>query len=197
LQRLVSQSGRERLTAREIRDSLGERASALLIVLLALPNIVPMLPPIPLICGLLIGLAAVRMAAGRPTPWLPNALMKRDIARADAQRIVDTAMPWILRVETLCRPRFAAYVSEAWASRLLGVLLVIFAAGLLVAAPIIGQIPLGIAICLVGFGIVERDGLVVAIGAVIGIAGVSLSLGFAWALLKGAGLLLRGFGLLG
>jgi hypothetical protein len=49
----------------------------------------------------------------------------------------------------------------------------------------VGQIPLGLAVCLVGLGLVERDGLVVIGGLVIGLFGVAINAGFAYAVIAG------------
>jgi len=57
--------------------------------------------------------------------------------------------------------------------------------GLLFAPPFVGQIPLGLAVCLVGLGLVERDGLVIIGGMVIGAMGMTLSLGFVYAIFAG------------
>jgi hypothetical protein len=56
------------------------------------------------------------------------------------------------------------------------------ALGLIVAAPIVGQIPLGLAVCLLGLGLVERDGLVVIAGLVVGSVGIALNVGFVYAI---------------
>ena len=55
----------------------------------------------------------------------------------------------------------------------------------MVAAPFIGQIPLGLAVCLVGLGLVERDGLFIIAGALVGVVGLVLSAGFAYAIISG------------
>ena len=65
-------------------------------------------------------------------------------------------------------------------------MLVVFSLALVFAAPVIGQIPLGLAVCLVGLGIVERDGYVVIAGLVVGAIGTSLSLGFLLAIFASA-----------
>ena len=72
-----------------------------------------------------------------------------------------------------------------WAIPVLGLVILVLALGLIVAAPFIGQIPLGLAVCLVGLGLVERDGLLIIIGAVVGAAGLLLSAGFAYAIFSG------------
>lgn len=180
---LASQPG-ERLTVRDIMAVLQDRAFALLVVLLGLPNCLPMPPPIPLVCGLLLALVAIQIVFGRPTPWLPRALLNRSIAQTDVERAVARAMPAFRRLERVSRPRMA-FLDTPIAFRLMGAILLIMALGLLFAPPFVGQIPLGLAVCLVGLGLVERDGLVVLGGLVIGTVGLTLSLGFVYAILSG------------
>lgn len=174
----------ERLTVADILAVLRDRAFALLVVLLGLPNCLPMPPPIPLVCGLLLGLVAAQLVAGRATPWLPQALLRHSIRRADVARAVERALPVLRRLERWSQPRMRIFES-AWAVRLVGLLLLALALGLLVAAPFIGQIPIGLAVCLVGLGFVERDGVLVLAGLAVGVFGVLLSLGFIWAIVAG------------
>jgi hypothetical protein len=180
---LASQPG-ERLTVRDIMSVLQDRAFALLVVLLGLPNCLPMPPPIPLVCGLLLALVAIQIVFGRPTPWLPRALLNRSIAQTDVERAVGRAMPAFRRLERVSRPRMT-FLETPIAMRLMGAVILVLALGLLFAPPFVGQIPLGLAVCLVGLGLVERDGLVVLGGLVIGTVGLTLSLGFVYAILSG------------
>jgi len=180
---LASQPG-ERLTVREIMVVLQDRAFALLIVLLGLPNCLPMPPPIPLVCGLLLALVAIQIVFGREAPWLPRQLMNRSMARSDVERAVGRAIPAFRRLERISRPRMT-FLDTPLAMRLMGAVVLVLSLGLLFAPPFVGQIPLGLAVCLVGLGLVERDGLVVVGGLVIGSIGLTLSLGFVYAIFTG------------
>ena len=68
---------------------------------------------------------------------------------------------------------------------ILGAVLIVLSIGLLTAAPFIGQIPWGIAVCLVGLGLVERDGVLVIAGLVAAAVGASLSASFVYAIFVG------------
>lgn len=160
---------------------LRDRAFAILVVLLGLPNCLPMPPPIPLICGLLLALVAAQIAAGWGTPWLPRSLLNKSLPQEAVKRAVGRALPMMRRLERWSRPRFA-FLETPLAFRLIGFLLLAFALGLLVAAPVIGQIPLGLAVCLIGFGLVERDGVLVMVGLAVGAVGLAANFGFAYAL---------------
>ncbi|MGV7031916.1 exopolysaccharide biosynthesis protein [Methylobacterium symbioticum] len=180
---LASQEG-DRLTVGDIVAVLRDRAFALLVVLLGLPNCLPMPPPIPLVCGLLLLLVAIQIAAGMSAPWLPSRLLGRSIPRRDVKRAVDRAVPLLQRLERWSRPRMSVFES-ALGMRGMGVALLTLAMALIVAAPVIGQIPLGLAVCLVGLGLVERDGIVVLVGLAIGVVGVALNAGFVYAIVSG------------
>jgi hypothetical protein len=178
---LASQEG-ERLTVADIVAVLRDRAFALLVVLLGLPNCLPMPPPIPLVCGLLLLLVAIQIAAGMSAPWLPRRLLGQSIRRSDVQRAVTRAVPILKRLERWSRPRLSVF-ETAIGMRGMGVALLALALSLIVAAPLIGQIPLGLAVCLVGLGLVERDGIVVLVGLGIGLIGVAINAGFAYAVI--------------
>ncbi|WP_262029513.1 exopolysaccharide biosynthesis protein [Microvirga sp. Mcv34] len=180
---LASQPG-ERLTVRQIMTVLQDRAFALLIVLLGLPNCLPMPPPIPLVCGLLLALVAIQITFGREAPWLPRQLLNRSVARTDVERAVGRALPVFRRLERISRPRMT-FLDTPVSMRVMGAVILILALGLLFAPPFVGQIPLGLAVCLVGLGLVERDGLVIIAGLVIGSIGLTLSLGFVYAIFAG------------
>lgn len=174
----------ERLTLGEIMGALGPQTFGVLIVLLALPNCLPMPPPIPMICGFLLVGVALQIVFGRRTPWVPSRLLHKSVARADVARAVERALPYVRRLEHWSRSRLF-FFSTPLRMQLLGLAFLLVALSLLTAAPIVGQIPPGIASCLIGLGLVERDGLVVVSGLAVGAVGISLSASFVLALVSG------------
>ena len=165
--------------------TLGERGFALLVVGLGLPNCLPMPPPIPLLCGLLLIFVALQMVLGWNTPWLPGFLLDKTVSRATMANFIERAMPWVRKLERVAKPRFGI-VDSRLAFRLIGSALMMFSVALVCAAPFIGQVPLGVAVVLIGLGLVERDGLLVLGGIAVGLVGTALSLGFVFALATGA-----------
>ncbi len=174
----------DRIAVSGIVAALRDRTYALLVVLLGLPNCLPMPPPIPLVCGLVLAFIALQMLSGRATPWLPQSLLARSIGKPELARAVGRALPPLLRLEQFSRPRLTMLGSTI-AIPILGGVILMLALGLVVSAPFIGQIPLGLAVCLVGLGLVERDGLFIIAGACVGVAGLLLSAGFAYAIVSG------------
>jgi hypothetical protein len=184
LKSLVEASNTQRISVRDMVSALGQRTYAILLVILGLPNCLPMPPPIPLVCGLLILFVAVQMLLGLSAPWIPKRVLDLSVARESASRLIGKAHPWLERMERFAKPRIALLQTVA-GFRLIGALVLVCALALLVAAPFIGQIPLGIAICLMGLGLVERDGIIIGIASVFGAFGVVFSIGFVWAILSG------------
>ncbi|TDR93602.1 exopolysaccharide biosynthesis protein [Enterovirga rhinocerotis] len=187
----LARNASDRLTVADIVSVLRDRAFAILVVLLGLPNCLPMPPGIPLVCGLLLALVAAQIAAGQASPWLPRILLKRSIPQEAVERAVGRALPVLQKLERWSRPRIT-FLENPLALRLIGFLLFALALGLLVAAPIVGQIPLGIAVCLIGLGLVERDGLLVMVGLGVGMIGLAVNFGFAYAIFSVIGALFFG-----
>ena len=173
----------ERIAIRTIFGALSDRSFALLVVLLGLPNCLPMPPPIPAACALALIVVAAQMAVLRPAPWLPGSLLRRSVPRADLVRAVARALPWVDRLERWSQPRWNLFEARTGAV-LSGVLLMAMALGMLFAAPFVGQVPYGIAVCLVGLGQVERDGMLVSFGILAGAIGAALSASFLYAIFR-------------
>lgn len=184
LLRALDQLPGERIAVGTIVAALQDRAYALLVVLLGLPNCLPMPPPIPLVCGLVLAFVGLQMLFGRGLPWLPQALLSRSIAKPDLTRAIGRALPPLVWLERFSKPRLTV-LGGRHAMPVLGLLILVLALGLIVAAPFIGQIPLGLAVCLVGLGLVERDGVLIIAGAGVGAIGLALSAGFAYAIFSG------------
>ena len=180
LSRLADEPG-ERISISTIFGALSDRSFAILIVLLGLPNCLPMPPPIPALCSLLLMLIAVQVALRRPTPWLPRVLLRKSIKTADLGRAIARALPWVSRLEAMSRPRLHVFDQRTGAI-LSGLLLIVLALGMLTAAPFIGQVPYGLAVCLIGLGRSEGDGLLVVSGVVSGVVGAVLSASFLYAI---------------
>ncbi len=170
----------ERLTIADILAALGDRSFALLVVILGLPNCIPMPPPIPIFCALLLIGVAVQIGMGRQAPWAPAFVLKRSVARKDLARAAGKAIPLLQSLERFSQPRFD-WLGHPRATLAVGALLLALALGVLTAAPFIGQIPWGWAVCLLGLGLVERDGLLILGALVLGAIGALLSAGFVYA----------------
>ena len=180
---LLAAEPEERISFRDILAILSERSFAILVVLLGLPNCLPMPPPIPTISALLLIMIALQMLVRRPEPWFPGVVLRGSVARSDVLRAVERALPVVSRLERWSRPRLSVFEPRV-AALLSALLLLGMSIGMLLAAPLIGQVPYGLAVCLFGLGQIERDGVLVLSGMVAGAVGVALSASFIYGVIE-------------
>ena len=128
---------------------------------------------------------AAQMVMGRDQLWLPRWLAAKSFARADLQRIVRRAEPWIQSLERVAKPRLHLF-ADARSRRFIGAVGVILGVALVLPIPIIGNIPLGVPICILGLGLVERDGAIILGGYVASALGLAVTAGLGWLIWQGA-----------
>ena len=161
------------------------RAFGMLFLLFGIPNCLPMPPGVPVVCGIIIALIAAQMVMGRDQLWLPNWLASKSFARTDLRRIVARAEPWIHRLERVAKPRLHLF-ADARSRRIIGAAGVALGLALVLPIPIIGNIPLGLPICVLGLGIVERDGVIILAGYAATMLGLAVTAGLGWLIFQGA-----------
>ena len=169
-----------------IMEQLHERAFGLFLLVLALPCCIPFLYGIPQIVSLPLMFVSAQILMGRQTPWLPERLAARTVSAEGLENLADRAGPWLRRIEAFSRPRQAHWTRPPL-DRIVGLALVLFSASILVPLPGTNTVP-GIAVVLVAMGLLQRDGLLVILGMLLGTVWIA-SLIFAGAtlvsLLKG------------
>lgn len=158
----------ERVSIRDILESLGNRSFGFMLFLFALPNSLPMIgiPGVSTITGLPILFVALQMAFGYERVYLPSWIAKRSMATQDFQQLVERATPWIRKVERLMRPR-GDWLIHGRFEPLLGLICSVLAFLLILPIPFGNLLP-AFAIVLIALGLIERDGLFVLFGIVIG-----------------------------
>ena len=160
---LAAMSGPEGLTLRDIRDELDERGFGLMILILAIPCLVPALYGVPQIVGIPILLLAGQMLAGRIEPWLPEAVLKRRVSKAWLDRMADFATRRMGWFERLSRPRLTLF-TVGWAERVVALFMIL--ATVTIVLPMTNTVP-SVALTLLAVGLIQRDGLFVLAGAAV------------------------------
>ena len=160
---LAAMSGPEGMTLREIRDELDERGFGLMILILAIPCLVPALYGVPQIVGIPILLLAGQMLAGRIEPWLPEAVLKRRVSKAWLDRMADFATRRMGWFERLSRPRLTLF-TVGWAERVVALFMIL--ATVTIVLPMTNTVP-SVALTLLAVGLIQRDGLFVLAGAAV------------------------------
>jgi hypothetical protein len=183
LRELVAGDG-ERVTFRDILTQLRHRAFGFTLLIFALPCCLPMPPGIPTVCGIAIVIIALNLIAARQRPWLPNVIADKSVARADLQRMAVRMIPYLERLERICRPRLAI-VTEPVGKVLIGIVVLMLGGIMILPIPFLGNMPPGFAISLIAIGLTERDGLIVLIGLLVSTAAIALASVATWAAIVG------------
>lgn len=183
LDEISNDETRKRVSVADLLAVMSERAIGALLLLFALPNALPAPPGTSSILGLPLVYLAAQMMLGR-LPWLPAFIASRSMSREDFAATIARATPLIARAEKLLKPRFSLVVGPV-AERLVGALCLILAIVLLLPIPLGNMLP-AFAICLIALGVLERDGLWVLGGAVVGAASLFLVAGVLYAMAKAA-----------
>ncbi|WP_434622917.1 exopolysaccharide biosynthesis protein [Azospirillum sp. B2RO_4] len=160
-----------RISLGEIMDALGDRAFGALLLILSIPNVLPV-PGLSTATGVPMILLGAQMALGRHGPWLPRRMLAASFDRQSFLGVIRRAKPWAERVERHLRPRMPALAGPA-AERLLGLAVVVLA-GILSLPIVFGNQPPAFAIALIALGLMESDGAFVTAGLIAGLLSIAI-----------------------
>lgn len=167
----LSHDHSERIALGDLMGILGDRAFGALLLLLSIPNVLPV-PGLSTVTGLPMILIGAQMAAGRDRPWLPRKVAAATVERDAFLRVVTRAHPYVDRLERHLRPRLPG-LTRPPAERLLGLAVMVLAT--ILALPIVfGNQPPAFAIALIALGLIEKDGAFVAAGLAAGVLAIAI-----------------------
>lgn len=178
---------RERVSVSDLMRAMDARAVAALILLFALPNVVPTPPGTSSVLGLPLLYLTAQMMLGK-LPWLPAIIADRSMTRSDFNAFVGRVTPLLARVERLLRPRLF-FMTAPPSERIIGGIFFLLAIVLALPIPLGNMLP-ALAISLMALGVLERDGLWVIFGVIVGALSMVIVSGVVWALVKTAAFIL-------
>lgn len=173
---------RDGLSIGEVIDEMGPSGFGFVILLLAIPPLIPIPGPFGAIFGTALAIISLQFVFGARSPWLPAILRNRRLSGKVFESMERHAGPMVRQVEKLIRPQRMKALAGRFLPCLLGV--PVFALAIVIALPIpFGNIAPAVAICVMAVGLIERDGLVIlgglALTAVAAVATVFLFRGAA------------------
>ncbi|MEL6257553.1 MAG: exopolysaccharide biosynthesis protein [Pseudomonadota bacterium] len=191
LEAMANEAGPDGYTLEQIFDRLDERAFGAALFILALPCCIPFLYIVPQIVAVPMAALAVQMALGRAEPWLPARLAERRIDKAGLTRTAQGGRKFFGWVEAIARPRLT-FLTGPKSERLIGLLLCVFSASIMLPFPLTNTVP-GFAVAGAAFGLMARDGILVALSCLLGAAWVGVLIaGFVFGVGLAAGALTGG-----
>ena len=166
---------RTRISVSDLLVAMEGRATGALLLLFALPNVLPTPPGTSGILGLPLVYLSAQMMLGR-LPWLPPFIANRSMSRDDFAQTISRATPLLARAERLLKPRLSFFIKDR-AQNVIGAVCLLLAVILMLPIPLGNMLP-AIAISLISLGVLERDGawvlggFAVAAGSIFIVAGV-------------------------
>lgn len=181
LRSLLAEAEGRSMTIWEIEEHLKGRGVAVLVILMAAPFVLPLLPGASMPFGVAIFIMGARIALRRE-PWLPDWVRQRRLGEQALHKVISGGIRVAERMEKVVRPRMR-FLQETRMVQLIGISLA--AGGMFLALPL--PIPFSntlpaFSIVFLAVGMMERDGLFVLVGHGLAIAawlilGILLALG--------------------
>ena len=129
--------------------------------------ILAMLPGISVFAGIAMTVPAFQLLMGYPAPVFPKSIRKRTVSVSALKRWGPKIINWVEMLEKLVRFRCPKLTSVA-ARRLMGLAILLLAIIVTIPFPF-SNFPPSVAIICFALGLLERDGLMVIIGSVVGL----------------------------
>lgn len=183
LRQIADNPAHERISIRLLLEALADRAIGAMMLVFALPNVMPTPPGTSAILGMPLVFLAAQLTFGMK-PWLPALIADRSLARADFARIIDKAHPWLTWAERLLKVRLST-LSEPPFEYFVGLLCLILAIVLLLPVPLGNMLP-ALSICIFSLGILGRDGLWIIGGIVTFVVAMTVAGGVVYGMIKAA-----------
>lgn len=153
----------ERVTLGDMAEFLGDRSIGGLLLVLALPVALPVpVPGISVLLGVPLIVISTQLALGYPRAWLPARLARRSVSRCAFSTIVDRILPTLRRLERIVRP-CAGWLTGPWARAPVGIICLVLAIVITLPVPL-GHVLPGAAISVLALGLIQRDGIAIALG---------------------------------
>lgn len=147
--------------------SIDSGGFALLNLIFSIILMIPLPPPIAIIAGLIVMFLSFQMIIGMKEVWLPKFITEKSIKRSTLTIIVEKSTVYLYKLERFTRRRFT-FISNPITERIIGAF-IFFLAGITLTPIVFANTIPGLAIILISFGMINKDGLMVIIGFIVGI----------------------------
>jgi len=174
LRDLLEKNPDKSFTVQKIVDSLGSNSSfGTSLLAFSIPEVLPI--PIPGLFTVVViptGIISAQMIAGNKQLKLPQFLLKRSIPRKALATTIHAILPFLEKTEKYVKPRWQ-WATHPTSKRFIGAF--VFLLALAIALPVpFTNMPLAISIFIISIGLIENDGMMIALGILIGVAALAL-----------------------
>jgi hypothetical protein len=173
LEDVVKEAKNDRITIRELTLAMKTSGFGVIMFLFSLPIVIPVPPPVPSIVSIPLLFFSSQMMIGTTGIWIPKWLGNLSVKRSTLAIIFEKSFPVIRRFEQVVKTRLY-FMSSTIGERVIGLLSLLFSFSILLPIPFSNLLP-GLAIMIMSFGLIGKDGLIVIIGMIVGALGISLT----------------------
>lgn len=161
----------EQTSLGDILKLFGDRGTAFILFLVALPAALPV-PAIGLsiVIALPLLFLTFQQMVGKKIIWLPEELKEKEFKTESLVSVIDKAIPITQTIEIFLRPRLS-FLTDTFSTCIIGMMGFIMSLSVLVPLPLTNTVP-SMGIAFMAMGILMRDGLAVIFGALIGLGWV-------------------------
>jgi hypothetical protein len=154
------------VTVGEVLDRVAERGFGFVMALLAVPTMIPVLPPgASAVVGAMFALLGLQLVFGLHEPWMPVKVRSYRLSERTARVLQTRGAQLVARFEGHLKPRMVWGVEGA-VRRLIGLVVVALGVVLFLPLPFMNTMP-GLALLVLGLGLAARDGRVAIAAAVL------------------------------
>jgi hypothetical protein len=166
LQQFLEQHQGDEVSLRNLFNKMGDRAFGSTLLICALPEALPLpIAGISALVAMPLMLVSGQLVLGYEQPWLPDWILDRSFKKDLCEKVIFSAIPFLEKLESFIEPRWPFFTTPE-AERCVGAVVLLL--GFIIALPIpFGNMLPAIAIVLICLGLIEKDGLIIAIASLI------------------------------
>ncbi|MFB8343558.1 exopolysaccharide biosynthesis protein [Brucella cytisi] len=173
---------RDGLTVFEALELMGRSGFGFVLILLALPALIPLPGPFGMVFGTAVSIVSLQFMFGLQPVWLPSFLGKRKLSASALSTMERHVSPLVQRIERLVLPNRLQAIAGSKLNYIVAI--PVFCLGIAIALPIpFGNMAPVAAILVISIGLVEKDGLVVLFGLGLTMLALAVTGGLVYALL--------------
>ena len=153
----------------EVLDKAGDRGYGFLLILLAIPAFIPILPPgTSGVLGALMSIVALQMLVGLKQPWFPKRWRNKVLSPKVVQALQTRGVAMLRKIERVSHPRGRRFTRNGLILRLSALVVIALALVLSSPMPFMNTLP-ALGVLLIGVGLANHDLYFLSAGWGIGI----------------------------
>ncbi len=192
LEKTAKQHKKERISLDEIKTALHERGFGILFIVFSLPLLIPL--PLPTGLGTAMSLPifffALQLVRNVDSPWLPKWVLSKDMKIKTFRKIVRKSLPALRLMEKISRERLLVVSDNRKFEIVIGIFIMLLNIPIALPFPMSNTLP-AVSIIVISFGMLEKDGLMIIVGKIIGIFSWIVCIAIGFALFYGANEVLK------